>query len=406
VRILVVHQNFPGQYRALAPALLAAGHQVFALSVSGTDVPGVTQFRHQPGRSSTAGIHPWVTDFETKVIRGESAFRTALVMREQGLKPDFILCHHGWGEGLFLKHVWPEAKLALYCEFFYRAEGTDVGFDPEFSAPDPTIPCRLDVKNVNNAMHMAVADAGISPTRWQASTFPEPFRGRITVIHDGIDTSIVRPNVSAALTLNGTTALRYGDEVITFVNRNLEPYRGYHTFMRALPEILRRRPKARAVLVGGDGVSYGGAAPAGETWRAIFWREVAAEVDPSRVHFVGALPYSHYLALMQVSAVHVYFTYPFVLGWSCIEAMSAGCAVVASYTQPVTEVISDGETGLLVNFFDHHGLANRVCALLEDRALASRLGIAAREVAVDRYDLERVCLPAQIRWVDELLARR
>jgi glycosyltransferase involved in cell wall biosynthesis len=231
-----------------------------------------------------------------------------------------------------------------------------------------------------------------------------PFRERITVIHDGIDASVAAPNPAAALTLNGTIRLAPGDEVVTFVNRNLEPYRGYHTLMRALPEVLSRRPNARVVIVGGDGVSYGSPPPAGQTWRAIFWNEVATRVDPSRVHFVGSLPYEHYLALLQVSAAHVYLTYPFVLGWSCIEAMSVGCAIVGSDTPPVREVLRHDENALLVDFFDHGALADAVITLLGDRPMAARLGSAAREHVLRHYDLQTVCLPAQSNWIQTLLA--
>jgi len=403
--ILFVHQNFPGQFRSLAPALVAAGHRVLSLSVNPSHgMPGIEHFQHQPARSSTVGIHPWVADLETKVIRGESAFRKALEMHARGIRPDLIVAHHGWGESLFLKRVWPDALLALYCEFHYSPDGTDVDFDPEFAGQDASTACRIDLKNTNNVLNMLQADAGISPTAWQASTFPLPFRERITVIHDGIDASVAAPNPAAALTLNGTIRLAPGDEVVTFVNRNLEPYRGYHTLMRALPEVLSRRPNARVVIVGGDGVSYGSPPPAGQTWRAIFWNEVATRVDPSRVHVVGSLPYEHYLALLQVSAAHVYLTYPFVLGWSCIEAMSVGCAIVGSDTPPVREVLRHDENALLVDFFDHGALADAVITLLGDRPMAARLGSAAREHVLRHYDLQTVCLPAQSNWIQTLLA--
>ena len=141
---------------------------------------------------------------------------------------------------------------SIYCEFFYRTEGADTGLDPEFPATDPQgDACRIRLKNLNNLLHFETADAGISPTQWQASTFPEPFRSRITVVHDGIDTQAVAPNPHVKLTLNGKLNLTKDDEVITFVNRNLEPYRGYHVFMRALPEILKSRPNARVLIVGG-----------------------------------------------------------------------------------------------------------------------------------------------------------
>jgi glycosyltransferase involved in cell wall biosynthesis len=306
---------------------------------------------------------------------------------------------------MFLKDVWPQARLGIYCEFYYHPEGADVGFDPEFPSNDPGEGCRLRLKNLNNLLHFPVADAGISPTSWQASTFPEPFRSKITVVHDGIDTQAVAPRADVAITFKENLSLTRKDEVITFVNRNLEPYRGYHVFMRALPEILRQRPHARVLIVGADDVSYGARPAGGKKWKDIFAAEVRPQIpdaDWARVHFLGHVPYQHFIPLLQLSAVHVYLTYPFVLSWSLLEAMSAGCAIVASDTQPLQEAITDGQTGLLSPFFDHAALANKVCALLQDPAKRQRLGANARAFAQANYDLQAVCLPKQLAWVGAL----
>lgn len=408
MKILFVHQNFPGQFKHLAPALAAAGHTVHAMTMAKVSVPvwqGVHLVPYAAARGSTPNIHPWVSDFETKTIRGEAAFRAALQMRQQGYQPDVVIAHPGWGESLFLKEVWPNAKLGIYCEFFYKASGSDVGFDPEFADSDPGHACRLRLKNLNNLLHLDVADAGISPTHWQASTFPESWRQKISVVHDGIDTQVLQPREDVSLTLNGHIKLTRGDEVITFVNRNLEPYRGYHTFMRALPDLLARRPNARVLIVGGDDVSYGARPPNGKTWKSIFLEEVQAHLPApalSRVHFLGTLPYEQFVPLLQLSTVHVYLTYPFVLSWSLLEAMSVGCSIVASNTQPLHEAIEDGVTGQLVDFFQPLELSKAVCALLDDSTTRSRLGIQARAFAQAHYDLRTKCLPAQLRWVDEL----
>lgn len=406
-KILFVHQNFPGQFKHLAPAIHALGHEIHVLRVradGGNVLPGsvfpITQAR--PLRRSTPGIHPWAADWETKLIRAEAAYRAASALRQSGWVPHLILAHPGWGESLFLKEAWPQARLALYCEYYYQAVGADIGFDPEFPADEDAGP-RMRAKNVNNRMHFDLADAGLAPTQWQAQTFPKPFREKMRVVHDGIDTDAVRPNLMAALNLDQGLHLCRDDEVITFVNRNLEPYRGYHIFMRALPEILRRRPQARVLIVGGNEVSYGAAPPAGRSWRDIFLDEVKDQLDLSRVHFLGNIPYPAFVSLLQVSRVHVYLTYPFVLSWSLLEAMSAGCAIVASDTAPLHEAIRHGETGRLVGFFDKAGLAEEVIALLENPAERARLGQNAREFAIENYDLRTRCLPKQLEWVQSLL---
>lgn len=402
-KILLVHQNFPGQFKHLVPALLQDGrNELTAFTMN--DYPegrGVRVVRYAAARGTARDVHPWVAETETKVIRGEAAFRAAQELQAQGYTPDLILAHPGWGESLFLKQVWPAARLIIYCEFHYAVEGTDVGFDPEFPPRDLADGCRVRMKNVNNFMHFEVADAGISPTEWQKSTFPEPFRSRIEVIHDGIDTTAIQPNPAVWLQL-GPLRLTRDDEIITFVNRNMEPYRGYHSFMRALPAILARRPKARILIVGGDDVSYGAKPPPGQTWKQIFLDEVKDRLDMSRVHFLGHIDYKHFIPLLQLSTVHVYLTYPFVLSWSLLEAMSAGCAIVASDTRPLHEAIQHDETGRLVDFFDPEGLAESVCELLTDPAARSRLGTAARAFAQSHYDLRTVCLPRMLQLIDRV----
>jgi glycosyltransferase involved in cell wall biosynthesis len=271
----------------------------------------------------------------------------------------------------------------------------------------------LRLKNLNNLLHFDIADAGISPTVWQASTFPEDFRRRIRVVHDGIDTAALAPDPEIRFTFQGDTGegitLSRSDEVITFVNRNLEPYRGYHIFMRALPRILRERAEARVLIVGGNDVSYG-AKPSKErygerSWKDIFAEEARKDIPDEawkRVVFLGNLSYPHFVALLQVSRVHVYLTYPFVLSWSLLEAMSLGCAIVASDTAPVREAIAHGRTGRLVDFFGVEQLANEVTTMLDDAALRLRLGSAACAFAREHYDLRTVCLPRQLEWVAAL----
>ena len=309
---------------------------------------------------------------------------------------------------MFLRDVWPAARIGLYCELYHLSDRDHLGFDPEFM-PQVTEAehLRIRMKNLNNLIHLPLCDMGLSPTRFQADTFPAAFRDRISVIHDGIDTDHVRPDPGARVTLPDGQVLTRDDEVVTFVNRNLEPYRGYHVFMRALPRLLAARPQAQVVIVGGDDVSYGGKPPKGQTWKQIFVDEVRAQIpdrDWARVHFLGRVPYSDFVPLLQVARVHVYLTYPFVLSWSLFEAMSAGAAIVASDTAPVREAITHGDTGLLVDFFDGAALVEQVCRLMDDPALRAHLGHAARAHVTARYDLRRICLPQQLDWIERLAA--
>lgn len=414
--ILFVHQNFPAQFKHFAPVLAREGHNVKALTVNSRLAArwqGIEVIHYSLKRGSTPNLHPWLIDTETKVIRGEAAYLAALQLKKSGFYPDIIVAHPGWGESLFIKEVWPDARLGLYFEFFYHAEGADVGFDPEFHQDDDLLRPRMRAKNFNNLLHLDLADAGISPTAWQAGTFPATYQQKISVIHDGIDTNAVAPDPTAVLHLLLDTgekmALNAADEVITFVNRNLEPSRGYHRFMRALPSVLRQRPSVRVLIVGGDQVSYG-ARPdptrfGDRSWKQIFIDEVSSQLEAhhwSRIHFLGRVSYPQFITLLQISRVHVYLTYPFVLSWSLLEAMSVGCAIVASDTAPVREVIKDGVCGRLVDFFEHDSLAEEVCRLLGNAEERNYLGTNARAFIQKHYDLRSVCLPRQLHWIRDL----
>ena len=396
MRLLFVHQNFPGQFRHLAAHCAGAGHQVLALGeranvVRQAQPAGVRLLGYEP-RNRPPEPDPMQAPAAKAIARGEAVAAAALQLRRAGFRPDVVIAHIGWGEAIFLKDVFPEARVLLHCEFYYRRSGGDMGFDPEFP-PSARSLLRLRVMNAPLLMALEASDRGISPTRWQQQQFPAAYAERIEVVHEGIDTGLAAPAPEDG---------RGEEELVTFVARNLEPYRGFHVFMRAIPEIQRRRPKARIVIVGGDEVSYSPRLPAGETYRNRLLRELQGRIDLSRVQFTGRLPYADYLALLRRSSAHVYLTYPFVLSWSLLEAMSAGCLVVASRTPPVEEVITDGRNGLLFDFFSTEGLAAAVDEALRRREDFEALRINARRTVLERYDLKRVCLPAQMRLLEGL----
>lgn len=412
-KVLFVHQNFPGQFRHLGPALACEGWDVRAIRQCTGGTQGlpprerdVRLMGWQARRGTTLAAHPWVQDTETKLIRAEATAQVCEELRKQGWTPDLIVGHPGWGEMLFLEHIWPNSPQLHFLEFHYAARGLDVGFDPEFAAETWKEAARVTSKAGPSLLSLEAMSAGLSPTRFQASTYPKWAQDRIHVIHDGIDTNIVCPNPLAKWKWSGgSLELRNGDPVITFVNRNLEPYRGYHRLMRSLPRIQDACPEAITVIVGGSSVSYGAAAPDGKSWKDIFIEEVRDRIDMSRVIFTGSLPYSSYISLLQVSKCHIYFSYPFVLGWSCLEAMSAGALVVGSATPPVEEVISDGVNGLLVNFFDEVSLAKCVREALDCGRSISRIRENARKKVESIYDLYSICLPQRLDLLKGMATR-
>ena len=380
MKVLFVHQNFPAQFRHLAGDLSRApGHRVAAIGAETAGwMEGVEMVRYALGRPDVSRTHAFARRFDLECRRAEQILYAAQTLRAGGFEPDAVLAHHGWGETLPLRAAFPAARLVAYCEYYYRPRGGDVGFDPEALPLTADAETALRARNAATLLALAECDAAVAATEWQRSTFPAEFRHKIGVVHEGIDTGEVKPDAEASFSPRPGLVLRRGDEVVTFVARDLEPLRGYLSFMRGLPAILRERPRAHVVVVGGDGTSYGAAPPAGETWKAIGLRAVEQEIDRDRVHFVGRVARADFIRILQVSACHVYLTMPFVLSWSMLEAMAAGCPLVASDTPPCREVVRDGVNGLLVPFFAPDVLADRVAGLLKDRGRGSALGAEAR----------------------------
>jgi glycosyltransferase involved in cell wall biosynthesis len=398
MKFLFVHNNFPAQFRNVVKELRKEGSfELAAIGAQGAQaVEGVAVHRYQAPTIDLSATHPFARRFHAECWRAEQVLMAASALAASGFIPDFILAHSGWGETLPLRAMFPRARIIVYCEFFYRAEGQDVHFDPEAPRLGVDGIAALQCKNASSLIALAEADVGISPTRWQRSTFPKEFQEKIEVAHEGVDLATVRPDPAARLTLPGGKVLTKTDEIVTFASRNLEPVRGYHVFLRALPAILRARPNAQVVIAGGDGNSYSHAPPGAKTWKAHCLDEVVSDLDLSRVHFVGSLDRGSYLNMLRVSSAHVYLTYPFVLSWSLLDAMAIECEIVASDTAPVREVIEDQRNGVLVSFHDRSALSQAVVDALASRGPSSKRGAAARRTVAERFD-NSVCVQEALR---------
>lgn len=380
MRVLFVHQNFPGQFRHIAAHLAQQpGLDVLAIGRdTAPGLPGVRLLRYKPHRVANAETHPYVRSFEDAVLHGQEVARLLLGLKQKGYRPDVIVAHPGWGETLYAKDVFPSARLIHFCEYYYHSHGADVNFDPEFPL-DLNDAARIRSRNALHLLNLENCDLGITPTHWQYSLHPEAYRRKIQVVHEGIDIDGLKPDSHAVLRLPNGTVLRAGMPVVTYVARNLEPYRGFHSFMRALPQVLREHPTCQVVIVGGDDVSYGSSPKDASNWRVKLLRE--NPLDLSRVHFLGKVPYEIYKKILQISAVHVYLTYPFVLSWSLLEAMAIGCHIVASDTAPVGEVIRSGRDGVLVNFFDVDDISKAIVEALIDGKYEDCFRCNARETS-------------------------
>ena len=402
MKVLFVHQNFPGQYLHVARHLgaMPGNEVVFITQRTDASLPGVRNIVYKPQRPVTPNIHHYLRETEAGILNAQNVARVALDLKQSGFVPDVMLAHNGWGELWYLKEVFPNTPLIGYFEFFYRLHGADVGFEPGPPLIFDTGP-RIRTKNLGNLLALDAVDLGQCPTQWQRSLYPTVYQPKLQVIHEGIDTQVVTPNPAIRFTIPKTNiGLTREDEVVTYVARNLEPYRGFPNFMRSLPAILQRRPNAQVLIVGGDETSYGPGLAGGKTFRQQMLEELGASIDLSRVHFLGKVPYPLFLSILQVSRVHVYLTYPFVLSWSMLEAMAAGCLVVGSSTQPVQEVIRDGENGLLVDMFKPNEIAERVVDVLANSQAYDTIRRNARRTIMEKYDLKTICLPGQLRLLE------
>ena len=390
MRFLFVHQNFPGQFLHIVRHLVASGQHevVFITEPNDNLINGVRKVPYAKPPSAAVEAHIAARELDGAVRRADAVGRTAANLKQLGFEPDMIIGHHGWGEMLNLRDVWPDVPMLGYMEFYYQPIGIDVGFDPEFPIGVEDFP-RIRAKNAINHIALNLDGEGQAPTAWQISTYPKWARPRINLLWEGVNLDVCQANPevrSAPLTVAGMT-IEPTDKLVTYVSRDLEPYRGFPLMMRAVPHLLRARKDIKIVMVGGDGVSYGNAPVGGATWREVMSKEIGAGLDPSRVVFPGRVPYATYLSLLQRSDAHVYLTYPFVASWSLRESLALGCAIVGSDSQPVREFIAHGENGLLASFFDPAGLADTVLNVIEDQDMNQRLRANARRYAETRLSM-------------------
>jgi glycosyltransferase involved in cell wall biosynthesis len=399
MKIALVHRNFPGQFRHLAPELTRQGHQVVALTWAGNQNPR-THPTIEYQNKSMPGADPG-DFFALNVHRGQQAAAAAAQYSQKtGFTPDLVVGSINWGETLFLREIWPNARHVGYAEFYYGARERDTDFDPEFYRPSLERDTRVTARNAHLLMAATRADALLSPTQWQASTFPSDVRHKISVVHDGVDTDKLRPDPLAKFTLPNGRILTQKDQVLTFINRNLEPYRGFHTLMRALPKVMAAHPKLQVVMVGGEDRGYGPIPSATQSWKQRLLAEVGGQLDQSRLHFTGRVPYHQMVSMLQISSVHAYLSYPFVLSWSMLEAMSLGCVIIGSDTPPVAEAITDGQNGYLVDFFDVAAWSDKISDVLASTDNHTQMRKAARAHAKANYDLKSVCMPNLLKFLE------
>lgn len=394
MKIVLVHRHGPGQFVHLACHLANAGWQVsFLCEAMNVQLPGIRTLR-QPVTPPPPAM-PFAQYHQDVGLKAAKTLES--LVRQQGA-PDIVYGHIGWGSMMFARDVLPRTPLIGYCEHYYHATGRDVGFAPD---DDVSFAKRRQLR-LRNSAQLSTLDqlnAAISPTHWQKSAFPKAYHHKIGVCHEGIDTHRCRPNPQATLVLPNGRTLSADDQVITYVARDLEPYRGFPTFIRAAAKLAEEKPDAVFVVVGGDGVSYGQPRADGQKWREVMLAETG--IDRSRIHFLGQIPHDQLIRMYQISSAHIYLTYPFVLSWSTLEAMACGAPVIASDTGPCHDAIRDGHNGLLTDFWDSDALAAKMAYCLTQKNDLRTMRERGRKTIIDHFDLGQ-CLEKQTSLLERM----
>lgn len=401
MNIVFLHRNFPAQFKYLAMELAKdkKNNVIFVTNNETTKPFGkIKKVVYKLKRKVPNNCHRYLRFYEESIIHGQSAAEALISLQQKGFKPDIIV-GHSWGASLFVKEIFPDVPYVAHIEWYYNPVNSDVDFGGKVLDIDER--ASLKTKNSHILQDLVSCDWGISPTNWQKMQIPEIFRKKIKVIHEGIDTSYCVPNADVSFKIPDTDiVLTRKDEVLTYATRGMEEYRGFPEFMKAASILMEQRPNLRVLIGGEDRVCYGRHLK-DDSFKQKMLREL--KFDESRLHFVGSLPYNEYIKLLQVSGAHIYLTYPFVLSWSFLEAMSVGCPIVASDTAPVKEVMQDKYNGLLVDFYDIDGIVNAVNKLLDKPEKYELLRENARETVVKNYDLKTL-LPKQIEFLKSVVS--
>lgn len=402
MKILFLHNNFPGQFVHIANALSASDdNQVVFISQYKREGIGSNKIRHLviPIRKPTSHKSKIENILLDALHAGEDYANCMMKIKREGFYPDIVYDHSGWGCGMYAADIYPDAVRMCYCEWFY-GRNADYTFFKPIEKRHPTEFAVGRQRNTIILNNLNSCDFGIAPTIWQYSQFPLEYQNKIKILHDGIDTNYFSParveyNEIEGVDLSGAT------EIVTYATRGLEPYRGFPEFYQSLPEVLEARPNCHVVIVGNDKCHYSAPRKDGKGWGE-HMRETV-QLDMTRVHFLNFCSYEEYRKILRVSSVHVYLTVPFVLSWSFLEAMSCGCIVVASNTEPVMEVIKDTDSDILCDIKSHKGISHAIISALSKEADAKdKIQSDMREAIVDMYSMDDT-VQRHVNYINSLI---
>ena len=386
MHVLFVHENFPAQFGQVAVQLarVPGNRCTFVSSRSPGPVPGIEHIQYKTAGGAQQSTHFCSRTFENQTWSSHALYEA---MRQRpDIRPDLIVAHSGFVSSLFLRELYPQTPQIGYFEYFYRTHDSDVDFrhDLQLLSDNELLRCRA--RNAQLLLDLHNCDAGYTPTQFQRAQLPQEYQPKVRQIFDGIDIGFWKQSALGSRTYQGIT-IPADSRMVTYVSRGFESLRGFDIFLQAADRICRARPDVHVVVVGEDRVCYGGDSKfiGQQTFKE--WTINKYRPDLSRIHFVGRLPPDQLVNLFSISDVHLYLTGPFVLSWSLMNALSCSCVVLASDTAPVREVIQQGQTGLLADFFDVEAFTETALRVLKSPDEFRHLGIAGRQLIESRYSL-------------------
>ena len=401
MHLLFVHQNFPAQFGHIARYLVQKkGFRcTFVSETPAGNLGGIEKIQYKLRGGATVQNHFCSRTFENTIWHGEAVYQ-ALKDRAD-VRPDLIVGHSGFGSTIFLRELYGDVPIVNLFEYYYLPHGpdSDMTFRADLGWPmEPIHFMRARARNAMILLDLQNCDAGYTPTLFQKSRFPSEYQSKIRVIFDGVDREVYHGHGDALRPPMGKRGTRtvQGIEVspttriVTYCSRGFESIRGFDQFMRSARLIAEGFPDVAFFIVGSDRIAYGGdkGHTDGKTFKQ--WVLDREPFDLSKFHFLGMVPPQDLSRLLAASDLHLYFTAPFVLSWSMMDAMSCGAVVLGSSTAPVVEMIQDGVNGLLADFFDPADFARRAIEVLRDPDAVRPLGRAAEQMIIDRYSLEAI----------------
>ena len=385
MHLLLIHQNFPGQFRDLAPAWLKAGHTVSAI--------GMADFPHYNSRWDGLTYHQY--DLPSKstpspLERGQAIAAICRQLQQQGLHPDLVITHSAWGEALQLHHVFPDIAQISLPELWGTPQSLGGDFDQARKGDRPSKHLFV-LQNLLTELAIAQSAAVLVASQSQKESFPTALKKRLTVIPEGLDLNCYNPDKHARLSLS-KLEIRAGQPLVTLVARNLEPLRGLRQALKAWPAVAKAVPNAQLLLVGGTDQGYGDEQPTSDSHLNDALSALPQDVDRSRIHHLGRLEHPTMVQLLQCSACHLALSYPYTLSWSVLEAMACGAPIITNVGSPISSDLTHHSNSLIVPFNDTEALGEAMVQLLLAPELREKLGQGGRTVIVNKFNLKTTLL--------------